>query len=110
MKIEAAANKYPFVWRKAVTRNQQKLAAREPELFREAEQLFGIRVVYGEVIHMYHLRKKLKKLQKQEYLVFVRGSGKHKSSLQKFTERLDETSRRLRQYVKHLHIAGKRAV
>ena len=99
MKIEAAANKYPFVWRKAVTRNQQKLAARVPELFWEAEQLFGIRVVYGEVIHMYHLRKlrkKLKKLQKQEGLVFVRGSGKHKSNLQKFVERLDETSRILR--------------
>ena len=39
-KIEAAANKYTFVWRKAVTRNQQKLAARVPELFQEAEQLF----------------------------------------------------------------------
>lgn len=48
-KIESVANKYSFVWEKAVIQNQQKLLAKIPQLFQESEIDFGIKVVYEGV-------------------------------------------------------------
>jgi transposase len=110
-KLEAAANKYTFVWKKAVTKNQQKLMDKIPTLFQEAEALFDIKIVYGNLIKQYHLkklRKSLKSLQKQEGITFVHGIGKRKSLLQKKLEQLDEYMNRMKKYNQYLHIAGKR--
>jgi hypothetical protein len=89
IKIESAPNKYTFVWKKAVTKNQQKLIDKIPKLFQEVDELFGIKIVYGKLIKQYHmkkLRKKLKKIQVAENITFVRGSGKRKSLVQKKLE------------------------
>jgi transposase len=110
-KLEAAANKYTFVWKKAVTKNQQKLMDKIPTLFQEVEELFGIKLVYGNLIKQHHLKKlwkKLKKLQTEEGITFVHGIGKRKSLLQKNMERLGEYISRLKKYNQYLHIAGNR--
>jgi len=110
-KLEAAANKYTFVWKKAVTKNMKKLMDKIPALFLKAEELFGVKVIYGNLIKQYHLkklRKKLKKLQQDEGIKFVHGIGKRKLPLQKLLEQLDEYIRRLKKYNQYLHVAGKR--
>jgi hypothetical protein len=110
-KLEAVANKYTFVWKKAVTKNQQKLTDKIPSLFQETEKLFGIKIVYGNLIKQHHLKrfwKKLKKLQAEKGIPFVRGIGKRNSSLQKALEQLTECMDLLKRYNKYLHIAGDR--
>lgn len=110
-KFEAAANKYTFVWKKAVTKNLKKLMDKIFLLFQEVEACFDIKIVYDNVIKQYHLkklRKKLKRLQREEGIVFVHGIGKRKSLLQKKLEQLDEYIQRLKKYNNYHHIAGER--
>ena len=110
-KIEACANKYTFVWKKAVTKNQAKLLVKIASLVAECEQLYGIKVVYGDTIKMKHvkrLRKKLYILKQEEQISFVHGTGKRKNPLQKSIETLEEYLGRLKKYTQQLHICGKR--
>ena len=83
-KIEACANKYTFVWKKAVTKNQEKLLIKIADLIAECEQLYGIQIVHGDTVKMKHvkrLRKKLYALKQEENIVFVHGIGKRKTQL-----------------------------
>ena len=110
-KIEACANKYTFVWKKAVTKNQAKLLIKIADLIAECEQLYGIRIVHGDIVKMKHvkrLRKKLYALKQEENIVFVHGIGKRKTQLQKSIETLEDYLERLKGYIKKLHICGKR--
>ena len=61
-KIEANANKYTFVWKKAVTKNQAKLLIKLADFVAECEQLYDIKIVYGNVVKIKHLKRLLKKL------------------------------------------------
>lgn len=100
-KIEACANKYTFVWKKAVTKNQAKLLLKIADLIAECEELYDIKIVYGNAVKMKHvkrLRKKLYALKEQEGLVFVHGIGKRKSPLQKSIEKLEEYLAKLKEY------------
>ena len=110
-KIEACSNKYTFVWKKAVTKNQEKLLIKIAALIAECEQLYGIQIVHGDTVKMKHvkrLRKKLYALKQEENIEFVYGIGKRKSPLQKSIETLEEYLERLKGYTKKLHICGKR--
>lgn len=110
-KIEAAANKYTFVWKKAVTKNQKKLMDKIPAFILQAENDFGIKILYKNEVKIYHLkklRKKLKKIQKEENIAFVHGAGKRKSLIQKTLEQLDQYLARLKKYNQHIHIMGDR--
>ena len=49
-KIEASANKYTFVWKKAVTKNQAKLLQKLADFIAECELLYDIKIVYGNTI------------------------------------------------------------
>ena len=49
-KIEASANKYTFVWKKAVTKNQAKLLQKLADFVAECELLYDIKIVYGNTI------------------------------------------------------------
>lgn len=92
-KIEACANKYTFVWKKAVTKNQEKLLAKLADLITECEELYGIKIVCGDTVKIKHvkkLRKILYALKQKENIVFVHGIGKRKSPLQKSIETLEE--------------------
>ena len=49
-KIESVANKYTFVWKKAVSRNMIKLTEKICIFCAECEELYGIKVVYNDQI------------------------------------------------------------
>lgn len=110
-KIEACANKYTFVWKKAVTKNQAKLLQKIADLIAECEQLYDIKIVYGDTVKMKHvkrLRKKLYALKQSENVVFVHGAGRRKTPLQKSIETLEDYLSRLKKYNKQLHVCGER--
>jgi transposase len=110
-KLESTANKYTFVWKKAVTKNQKKLMDKIAKMFEEVEMDFGIKIIYENQIKLYHLKKlwkKLRKLQAEEGIDFVHGTGKKKSPLQKYFEQLTEYRARLKKYTQYLHILGER--
>ena len=98
-KIEASANKYTFVWKKAVTKNQAKLLIKLADFVAECEQFYDIKVVYTNTIQMKHvkrLRKKLYALKDKENIRFVHGIGKEKSPLQKSIETLEKYLKKLK--------------
>lgn len=110
-KMEAAANKYTFVWKKAVTKNQAKLLIKLADFVSECEQLYGLRIVCGNTIKISHvkkLRKKLYALKESENAVFVHGTGKRKTPLQKSIETLEDYLSRLKKYNQEIHICGER--
>ena len=49
-KIEVCANKYTFVWKKAVTKNQEKLYTKIASLVAECEEKYGIKLIYNDQI------------------------------------------------------------
>ncbi|MDY2628308.1 MAG: IS1182 family transposase [Lachnospiraceae bacterium] len=110
-KIEAASNKYTFVWKKAVTKNMEKLLQKMADLVASCEEKYGIRVIYDGKVRMRHmkrLRKKLYALKEKEGIEFVHGTGKRKSELQKSMETLEEYLDRLKKYTQQVHICGSR--
>ncbi len=110
-KIEACANKYTFVWKKAVTKNQVKLLTKLAEFVAECEELYGIKLVYQNQVKMKHvkrLRKKLYTLKQEENIEFVNGSGKRKTPLQRSIEKLEEYLDKLKEYTQKIHICGER--
>ncbi|MBB2183495.1 IS1182 family transposase [Lachnospiraceae bacterium MD1] len=110
-KIEASSNKYTFVWKKAVSKNQAKLLLKLADLIADCEQLYDIKIVYGNTVKMKHvkkLRKNLYTLKERENLVFVHGIGKRKSPLQKSIEALEEYLAKLKEYNQKIYICGER--
>ena len=110
-KIEANANKYTFVWKKAVTKSQAKLLIKLADFIAECEQLYDIKIVYGDTVKMKHvkkLRKKLYELKQKENVVFVYGIGKRKTPLQKSMETLEDYLSRLKKYNQAIHTCGER--
>lgn len=110
-KIESVANKYTFVWKKAVTKNQGKLIVKISELVRECETLYGLKIAYHNKISLHTLkrmRKKLYKIKNEERIEFVHGIGKRKTSLQKSIETLESYIGKLKEYTKKIHVCGER--
>ena len=110
-KIESAANRYTFVWKKTVTKNQAKMMSKITELIAGCEAMYGIKLVFHGTVSLHSLkriRKKLYAVKAEENITFVHGIGKKKSSIQKSIEALDGYIERLKEYTKKLHICGKR--
>ncbi len=110
-KIEACANKYTFVWKKAVTKNLEKLLEKLAAFVESCGELYGIRLVYQGQVKMKHvkkLRKKLYALKDSEGIEFVHGTGKRKSLLQKSIETLEGYLEKLKEYTKKLYVCGTR--
>lgn len=110
-KIEANANKYSFVWKKAQTKKYEKLneriKAELPELLKKAKFRFYV----GDEIELRHLKKLLKRLKakcNEEKVVFVTGKGNHKSPLQKLIEKVEDWIVKFKQYIADIHICGDR--
>lgn len=110
-KIEAYANKYTFVWRKAVTKNMARLLTKIADLVKECEELYGIKLIYKNQVQMRHvkkLKKRLYELKKFENIEFVHGCGKRKSPLQKSIEKLEEYLSKLKEYNQKVYTCGER--
>ena len=110
-KLEACANKYTFVWKKAVTKNQAKLFDKILVLVEECENLYGFRIAYNGKISLHtlkRLRKKLCRIRQEEGIVFVHGTGRRKTRLQKSLETLETYIAKLKEYNKKLYVCGER--
>lgn len=110
-KIEAYANKYTFVWKKATTKNLGKLLDKLAGFVEACEEMYGFRLVYQNKVtlkHLKKLRKKLYRLKKDEGIEFVHGPGKRKTALQKSIETLEQSLEKLKEYTKKLYICGDR--
>ena len=110
-KIEACANKYTFVWKKAVSKNMEKLLQKLADYMRECEELYGLKLIHHNQVKMHHvkkLRKQLYALKESEGIVFVHGPGKRKSPLQKSIETLEGYLNKLKEYIQKLYKCGDR--
>ena len=110
-KIESAANKYTFVWKRAITKNQARLYTKLSSFVAECEELYGIRTVYQDQISIHtlkRLKKQLCRIKVQEGIVFVHGIGRRKTQLQKSLEQLDQYLEKLKEYTKKLYTLGDR--
>ena len=110
-KIEAVAGKYTFVWKKGVAKNRTKLMEKLDTFLAGVEKEFGIHLRRGSEIRLHHLkrlRRRLKRIQREQNIIFVYGSGKRKTVLQRTMETLDSYISHLKDYTKKLHICGDR--
>ena len=110
-KIEANANKYTFVWKKSVTKNQAKLLDKMASLVQECVETYGLRKIWRGQVKEKHLEKVIRQLyriKEEECIEFVYGSGKRKTQLQRHIEELEEGAVRLKEYSRKLSILGER--
>ena len=110
-KIEANANKYTFVWKKSVTKNQAKLLEKMALLVQECVETYGLRKIWHGEVKEKHLEKVIRQLyriKEEEGIEFVHGSGKRKTQLQRHVEELEEAADRLKEYSRKLSILGDR--
>ena len=112
-KIEANANKYTFVWKKATMKKLEKLNAKVvvelPGLLAKA----GIKCRMPEsdeiaVRHLKKVRKKLYAKKQAEGIGFVYGTGKRKTPVQRAIETVEDWIERYKRYTRDIHICGDR--
>ena len=103
-KIEANANRYTFVWSKAVAKQQEKLEAR---IGKEVPEI-AVRYHLPECTSLKDCLMWLTNLAAQINLTFVSGKGKHKTQLQRDIELLTSFQERKERYREHKTILGKR--
>ena len=103
-KIEANANRYTFVWAKAVKKQHEKLEAR---IAKEVPEV-AVRYRLPEYTSLEDCLLWLTNLAAQTKLTFVSGKGKHKTQLQRDIELLDSFHERKEGYREHKRVLGKR--
>ena len=113
-KIESAANRYTFVWKKAVTKHQKRLCQKIAVFVEECEILYGLRFIFNGkkfgLRTLKKIRKKLYQIKEEEGIVFVHGIGKRKTQIQKSIETLEEYLEKLKEYTKKIHRCGDRNI
>lgn len=110
-KIEANANKYTFVWKRAVTKNQEKLGEKAAVLVAECVETYALKPVWDgrvKIKTLKKLRKVLYSIKEQEQIEFVYGTGRRKSMLQKHIELLESYLDKFKEYNHKVHICGTR--
>ena len=110
-KIEANANRYSFVWKAAVTKNQAKLGEKITEELPQLLDKAGIGIAISEQITVQQLKKIRKKLyakKQEEKIEFVNGKGHRKSGLQRAIETINGWLERLKRYNHDIHVCGDR--
>lgn len=86
-KIEAYANKYDFVFRKAVEKNERKLNGKVEEFLQYVERAYGACLRVEATLE--DIRQLLLRKQREAGIVFVHGKGRHKTQLQRDMEALE---------------------
>ncbi|MDB6956119.1 IS1182 family transposase, partial [Escherichia coli] len=101
-KIEANANKYTFVWKKATDKFENKLQEKVKNILFEISSEFKINVgKIKEKISVNQVTKILNELDDikiSNNITFVHGKGKRKSKLQKYIEVLKEFIKKQSKY------------
>lgn len=103
-KIEANANRYTFVWKKAVSKNEAKMFQKIESCFEEMNNTFFTNYTFSKESLISDIDKVLGYLElkcQEERIKFVQGIGKRKTQLQRFTEQLHEFKDRQGKYNSH---------
>lgn len=103
-KIEANANKYSFVWAKAVENNLKKL---EEKMEIQTQQI-AVKYCLNEKISFEELLCALMQLASFQNISFVYGKGKRKTQLQRDIDLLVSMGDKRHGYLESLKILGKR--
>ncbi|WP_058306120.1 IS1182 family transposase [Gracilibacillus massiliensis] len=110
-KIEAYANRYSFVWKKAITKYETNMYVKWQTLLEQ------INTTYCKMFHTSYetFHKDLKKVlafleerQEEEQIVFVYGKGKRKTVLQRYHEQVKDMLQRKKQYDVSQQIMGEK--
>ena len=103
-KIEANANRYTFVWAKAVEKRLKKLSEKIETELPPIREKYGL----AEWLGLESTVTELKSLAAIQGIRFVHGKGKHKTQIQRDCERLEELLNKGNEYIENLRICGKR--
>jgi transposase len=96
-KVEANANRYSFVWKKAILKHELRLQAKASKKLTELFPAWSL----GDYITSEHLSQALTLLDEEiqaKHIVFVSGKGNHKTPLQRDYEELQGYLTRQRKY------------
>lgn len=88
-KIEANANRYTFVWKKAVEKNEAKMHIKLSSIAEEINKIYftNFEITKGNIDYdMYSILSFLDNKMKKENIEIVSGKGKRKSNEQKLSE------------------------
>lgn len=103
-KIEANANRYTFVWKKAVNKNEAKMFEKIQTYVEKINLHYITNFAVAKETILDDLKVILGYLEakrEQEQIEYVYGSGKRKSKLQRFTEQLQNFYKRQEKYNTH---------
>ena len=96
-KIEANANKYSFVWRKAIDKNESKLQDKAAEYLADEIGITNLpEYISAEYLQTIHSDLILK--ADIEGIEFVHGTGKRKSEIQRHAEKIEDFKNRQKTY------------
>ena len=102
-KIEANANKYTFVWKKTILKNQTKLQDKMRKELPVFLAKYGFKMYLAEEIKAKRLKKIIEKLNKiKTSVVFVSGTGKRKTDFQRDYELLVDWYEKEKKYEYYL--------
>lgn len=103
-KIEARANRYTFVWKKVVNKNEAKMFLKIESCISELNQIYKTRFKITKETLLNDIKIVLTYLEKKrirDAVEFVQGIGKRKTKLQKLTEELKMFGERQEKYNRH---------
>ena len=112
-KLEANANKYSWVWKKACITSRNRVFKYLTQLINEINDTdlifhnvkMGVRQEYS-VEYAEYILSEYTKLMNVDTKAFVHGSGKRKTAVQKRYEKLEEYTKRLKKYANQIKICG----
>jgi len=110
-KIEANANRYTFVWKKATEKNREKLHEKMQKELPGLLEKLGIKCHIPSEIKAHwlkKLRKRLCRMKLQREEKFVCGKGHRKPALQKALEAVEKWLEKEKEYNQKIHICGDR--
>ena len=87
-KIEADANRYTFVWKKATEKYEKKLEEKTAELLEELRQIPELE--FDENAGISEILAYINKYVKEKEIVFVSGKGHRKTAVQRIFEKLTD--------------------
>lgn len=103
-KIEASANRYTFVWKKVVNKNEAKMFEKIKSCINELNLKYTTNFIVSKeciVTDLGNVLAYLEAKRKEDNVEFNHGIGKRKSQLQKFTETIQEFKERQEKYNTH---------
>jgi len=103
-KLEANANRYSFVWRKSVEKSRDKLMEKMSGELRKIQASYGVGPSGTDAFSLADAKDALAALERvreTQGVVFVHGTGKRKTQLQRDVETLRDCVERLEKYTQY---------